>query len=71
MNKLINKTWITITIILCVVFAALFLLATIRNLGPMKAILLTLAGIVFIWLVYFARALIFSGFRDNENPEEQ
>ena len=71
MNKLINKTWITITIILCVIFTALFLLTTIRNLGPMKAILLTLAGIVFIWLVYFARALIFSGFRDNENPEEQ
>jgi hypothetical protein len=71
MKKLINNTWITITIILCVVFATLFLLFTVRDLGATKAILLALAGIVFIWLVYFSRAIIFSGFKDKDDPGEK
>jgi len=60
MSKYVNKTWISITIILCVVFVVLFFPVAAERVGTLKSILFTLIGIAVIWIVYYLRASIFS-----------
>lgn len=59
MSRYVNKFWIGITILLNVIFAALFIPGAARNVGYGKAILYTIIGLIVIWIVYFMRVRIF------------
>ena len=58
-GKYYNGFWIGVTIVLSVVFALLFFPLVNDNYSLPLAILLTAAGVIFIWIIYFSRAVIF------------
>jgi hypothetical protein len=70
MSKYVNKWWFAITILLNVVFAALFIPIATRNVGLWKAILYTLIGLIVIWIVYFIRAYIFGQIFSKTNNKK-
>ena len=70
MRKYFSRFWILITIAICVLFLTLFLPATLKSIGTAKAISYGLTGVAVIWIVYFVRAHIFSGFNNNKKDED-
>ena len=60
MKKYINTFWITVTIVMCIIFAVLFAPIAINKLGTFWGILATTAGIMVILFVYVIRAIIFT-----------
>ena len=59
-----------ISIILCVLLIALFLPLSIKSVGVAKALSYTITGVAVIWIVYFIRAYLFSGFNSGMNEED-
>jgi len=55
-----NKTWVIVTIGLCVVFAVLAFPVFMKARGLPTAIGMTLIGFVVIWFAYYARAWVFT-----------
>ncbi len=68
--KYINKHWVIITIVLSVVFIMVFLPLTIKSVGSAKATSYTVTGVAVIWIVYFVRAYLFSGFDSKQEVKE-
>jgi hypothetical protein len=72
MKQYLNRFWILITVLVCVAFIAVFLPLSIDSIGMAKAISYTLTGVAVIWIVYFIRSYIITGFHsksDDENNE--
>ena len=69
MAKFYNRFWVTVTIVLSVVFAILLFPIVQRKYGFPLSLLVTFLGVVFIWVNYFIRAYIFS--RDKEDESEK
>ena len=67
LKKYINKGWIIVSVILCIVFAVLFTPMAIERLGIRWGVLATLAGITVILLSYVIRAIIITG-KKNKRP---
>jgi hypothetical protein len=67
-RKYYNKFWIAFTLLLSVVFVALFVPATTEKIGFLKAISFAFIALLVIWGVYFIRAFVFSKF-DRDNKE--
>ena len=65
MSKYVSKFWITFTVILSIVFIALFVPITVESIGIVKTVVYTLIALLVIWGVYFIRAYIFSNY-DSE-----
>ena len=59
-SKYHNRFQIGVTTVLSVIFAALFFALTIEAYGFLLSTLLTAVGVVFIWIIYFIRILIFT-----------
>jgi hypothetical protein len=68
MRKYYSKFWIAFTLILSVVFIALFVPVTAEKIGFLKAIFFAFIALLVIWGVYFIRASVFSKF-DRNNKE--
>ncbi|MFC2112927.1 hypothetical protein ACFLTA_06640 [Bacteroidota bacterium] len=68
MKKYLNRYWIIISIILCVLLIALFLPLSIKSVGASKALSYTITGVAVIWIVYFIRAYLF---RDDNSSIDQ
>lgn len=64
-GKYYNGFWVGVTTVLSVVFAALFFPMIIPKYSLALSILFTAAGVIFIWIVYFVRAVIFTGLFDK------
>jgi len=62
MSKYVSKFWITFTLILSIVFIALFVPLTVESIGIVKTVVYTLIALLVIWGVYFIRAYIFSNY---------
>ena len=65
-KRYINKFWITVTVLLCIVFVVLFTPIDIERIGTLRGILATVAGTVVIILGYVIRAIIFTSWRRGE-----
>jgi ABC-type transport system involved in cytochrome c biogenesis permease subunit len=63
-----NRFWVTVTVVLCLVFAAIAFPIFLRAKGAGTAVVYTVVGFVVIWFAYFARAWVFSrpGFGGGE-----
>ena len=55
-----DRTWVTVTIVLCSLFAALALPTFVAARGVTVAIVSVLMGWAVIWAVYLTRAWVFS-----------
>ena len=66
MQRLYSRFWVSVTVLLCVIFAVLFYPETRDRYGVSQALLFTAAGIAVIWIVYLVRAYIFSRLYQNE-----
>jgi hypothetical protein len=55
-----NRTWVIVTVILCVVFTALAFPIFARARGVPTAVAFTLIGLAVIWFAYLARAYVFT-----------
>ena len=60
MASLYSRFWVNVTIVLSVVFAVLFFPEINSKYGFLKSVILTAAGAIFIWVIYFIRAYIFT-----------
>ena len=70
-----DRTWILVTILLCLVFAVLAFPILLREKGFETVVLYTLIGFAVIWFAYLARAWVFlrPGFwkdRDDRSGSE-
>jgi len=59
-SKYHNRFWVCVTTILSVVFAILFFTLIIDEYSFLLSALFTAIGVIFIWIVYFVRVLIFT-----------
>jgi hypothetical protein len=59
MARFYHPFWVTITCVLCLVFAVLFLPTILDKYGVLKSVIFTGAGVIFIWITYFVRAWVF------------
>lgn len=66
MPRFHSRFWVIVTFLLSLIFAVLFLPLVFERYALGEAILLTAAGIIVIWGVYFIRAYIFSRMRDEQ-----
>ncbi|KPL03692.1 MAG: hypothetical protein AMJ73_05700 [candidate division Zixibacteria bacterium SM1_73] len=71
MAKLYNRFWVTVTIVLSVVFAILFFPIVHPKYGFPLSLLITLLGLLFIWANYFIRAYIFSRNKQDESEKSE
>ena len=55
-----SKPWMTVTVLLCLVFAVLAFPIFLRAKGPFIAVVYTLIGFAVIWFAYIARAWVFT-----------
>ncbi len=66
MKTTFNNFRITVTIILCVAFTAMFAPMAIDKFGVVQGILLSLFWLAFIWGIYVLRAYLLSYKKQNE-----
>jgi len=59
-SKYHNRFWVCVTTILSVVFAILFFTLIVDAYSFLLSALFTAAGVIFIWIIYFVRVLIFT-----------
>ena len=73
MASLYSRFWVNVTIVLSVVFAVLFFPEMNHRYGFLRSVLLTAAGVIFIWIIYIIRAYIFTHIwpDDTENNTEE
>lgn len=69
MKKLYDPFWVSVTIVLSVIFIIMLPLSIIEKHGTVKTIVLTLVGVVFIWVTYLVRAYFFSD--DSEKKKRE
>lgn len=73
-KKYFSPFWISITIILCILFFVLFFPLALEQVGLYKAIVYSIVGIAVIWLANFARAIIFADMnntgKENKQPKQ-
>jgi O-antigen/teichoic acid export membrane protein len=64
-----SKPWMIVTVVLCLVFAALAFPVFLKAKGLSIAVVYTLIGFAVIWFAYFARAWVFTrpGFGDGKD----
>ncbi len=70
MRKKLSRVWIIITIAICGLFIVLFLPLSLKSVGAAKAVSYTLTGVAVIWIVYFVRAHIISGFKSDKKHDD-
>ena len=61
MKKLFSSFWFLLTVFLSAIFVVLFYPAIKENVGNSEAVLLSIVGVLVIWIVFFVRARMFSG----------
>ena len=69
MKKLYDPFWVSVTVVLSVIFVIVLPLSIIEKHGTVKTIVFTLVGAVFIWITYFVRAYFFSD--DSEKKKRK
>jgi hypothetical protein len=67
MARFYSPFWITVTSLLCVVFAILLYPAIVHRYGVLMSLLFTGLGVIFIWMVYFVRAWVFGRHRSQHS----
>lgn len=65
-NKLYNRFWVNVTIVLSVIFTAFFFPTVRQKHEVFTSLLLTCVGLLVIWASYLVRAVIFSRYFPNE-----
>jgi uncharacterized membrane protein len=69
MKKLYDPFWVSVTVVLSVIFVIILPLSIIEKHGTLKTIVFTLVGVVFIWVTYLVRAYFFSD--DSEKKKRE
>lgn len=69
MTRLYSRFWLVVTLVLSVIFIVLFYPIVQDRYGFTGSILLTAGGLLVIWVVYVARAYIFTSF-EKKGPEQ-